>query len=81
MKLEEIATLKDLERMKQEIIEEMRKNSAPPKNDKWLTAKEVCKLLNFSRGTLHNRIKKGLITPERRFGGLHFDRDFLFPPS
>lgn len=72
---DQIATVGDLEKLKQELLNEFKKltTESPSQQKKWLKSNEVKKLLNISTGTLQNLRMNGSL-PHSKIGGiLYFD--------
>lgn len=73
----ELITRQDLEKLKQDLIEEIAKLMRSQKSDlskEWLRSKEVRKLLNVSSSTLVNMRIKGLLTPSKISGVYYYKR-------
>jgi hypothetical protein len=75
----EILTKQDIEQLKQELLEEIRKVQPDHKeiNKKWLKTNEVCDILKCSPGTLQNlRIQR--VIEFTKFGGtLYYSADSI----
>jgi hypothetical protein len=72
----QIATIEDLQRVKDEIIDEIKSLINPENGDssvKYLKSSQVCNLLKISSGKLKDMRKKGQI-PFARIGGMFFYR-------
>ena len=75
----EIVTKQDLDQLKQELLQELKK--LQPANTgidkKWLKTREVCKLLNCSPGTLQNLRINGTIEFTRLGGTLFYSAESI----
>jgi len=75
MEISEIVTKADIEKLKQEIFEELRKTrnfaSKIPITKEWLKSYEVCNLLSISKGTLASYRRNGTLR-HTRIGGLMY---------
>ena len=71
----EIITLEDLQTFRLELLEDIRKLIAPPKDPKkeWLRSPEVREMLGISHGTLQTLRNTGAL-PYRKIGGLMYYR-------
>jgi|OpeIllAssembly_1097287.scaffolds.fasta_scaffold423433_2 hypothetical protein len=76
----QIPTTEDLERVKQEILSEVRKlfekeNSCSP--GKWLRSTDVCKLLGISSSGLQNLRNSGVLPYSKLNGAILFNREHI----
>jgi hypothetical protein len=74
----QIPTTEDLEKVKQEILSEVRKllakeNTCSP--GKWLRSTEVCKLLGISTSALQNLRNAGILPYSKLNGAILFNRE------
>ncbi|MCB2222118.1 MAG: helix-turn-helix domain-containing protein [Bacteroidetes bacterium] len=75
----EVITKQDLNQLKQELLEEIRKLN-PGTNaidKKWLKTREVCKLLNCSPGTLQNLRLNGTLEYTKVGGTLYYSLESI----
>jgi len=73
---DQLVTLGDLELLKQELIQEIRKsvgNEATSNNRKWLKSAEVKKLLGISTGTLQNLRVNGTLSHSKIGGTAYYN--------
>ena len=75
----ELATLNDLQQMKSEIIEELKKlfENKIPKQKKWVKSKEARELLKCSPGTLQNLRQTRQIEFTRIGGTIYYNIDSI----
>ena len=75
----ELATLHDIERMKAEIINEVRKltQSKAPSRKKWVKSKKARDMLGCSPGTLQNLRQRGTLIHSKVGGTLYYDLDSI----
>jgi hypothetical protein len=70
----EILTKKDLEELKEQLLEAIAQYFGKPANQEkeWLRSKEVRKMLNISSGTLQNLRVKKLLNPTKIEGVYYY---------
>ena len=70
---QEIITLEDLQKFRQQLLEDLRGllQQPSPSQKQWLKSSEVRKMLGISHGTLQNLRIRNLI-PYQKIGGLTF---------
>ena len=75
MEISEIVTKADIEKLKQEIFEELRRcrftGRKASVNKEWLKSYEVCNLLSISKGTLASYRRNGTLR-HSKIGGLMY---------
>ncbi len=74
----ELATLSDLQKVKREILTEMRSlllQQTEKQEKKWLKSKDIQKLLGISAGTLQTLRNRSLIPYSRLGGVIYYDRE------
>ncbi len=73
----ELVTIKDLERLKETLIEELKRVLKPvsEKPKKWLKSAEVRQLLKLSPGSLQNLRIKGILHPKKIGGTYYYNAD------
>ena len=77
---DQLATVDDLENLKEELLNCIRQLLADKKSQpvkKWLKAAEARKLLGFSPGKLQVVRDSGLLTFSKIGGNIYYDRDDL----
>jgi hypothetical protein len=75
MEIAEIVTKADIEQLKEDIFQELRRNRSwgtrLPQKKEWLKSYEVCDLLSISKGTLSSYRRRGIIRYSQ-IGGLMY---------
>jgi len=75
MEITEIVTKADIQQLKEDIFQELRRNrffgAKTPLKKEWLKSYEVCDLLSISKGTLSSYRRRGIIRYSK-IGGLMY---------
>lgn len=58
-------------------LNDLKKDFQPKTPDDFLTRQEVCDLLSISYGTLHQWVKKGILTPLTKGGRVYYSRKHI----